>query len=144
MAKFAHETTLKAFEECNREKDVASFIQLEFNKAHGYEQFACLDFPVSFSIRPLHIFTIENILLCLANRIEGSTKSVWCVAVGRSFGASVRVLQHFRDCISSSTRALKTLRIFLLLRLCQVTHESKRYCHFQIGTLTIVIWKSGA
>ena len=37
MAKFAHETTLKAFEECNREKDVASFIQLEFNKAHGYE-----------------------------------------------------------------------------------------------------------
>ena len=47
MAKFAHETTLKAFEECNREKDVASFIQLEFNKAHGYEQFACLDFPVS-------------------------------------------------------------------------------------------------
>jgi hypothetical protein len=96
MAKFAHETTLKAFEECNREKDVASFIQLEFNKAHGYERFACLDSFFLFIsrpfIRPLHMFAIHVAnALFLAHRIEGSTKSVWCVAVGRSFGASVRV-----------------------------------------------------
>jgi hypothetical protein len=63
MAKFAHETTLKAFEECNREKDVASFIQLEFNKAHGYVPLLSLDFP--FDVAPLAFSLYPSQMPCI-------------------------------------------------------------------------------
>jgi hypothetical protein len=39
MARFAHETALKAFETCTKEREIASFIQAEFNKAFGYACF---------------------------------------------------------------------------------------------------------
>ena len=36
MAKVAQEIAIKAFENGNREKEVANTIQIEFNKAYGY------------------------------------------------------------------------------------------------------------
>ena len=36
MCKFALDTTLDAFEQCSREKDICAFIQTQFNKTYGY------------------------------------------------------------------------------------------------------------